>query len=184
MKQIIRLVKKFIYERRLILFYSYDSKQGEGCIDPRIQVYEKYNDVPEYFRKTILPRPWINTMYFRMKRDGAKLLCYSEDGIRLLAYGWIQDWHPFRHRFRAIAKEGVMLGFYWTAPAARGQGLYGRLLSHSLHLCKKEKPIIIATSPKNIPSQKGIEKAGVKFLGKWDFLCCLRLRIRFKKICD
>lgn len=103
-----------------------------------------------------------------MRRGKARLLCFSEDGLQLDAYGWIQDWSLFRRRYGAIATEGVMLGYYWTAPAARGRGLYGRLLSHSLALCRKDRPILIATTPDNTASQRGIVKAGFQSRGEWE----------------
>ena len=61
-----------------------------------------------------------------------------------------------------------MLGPYWTHERLRGRGLYGRLLQQSLHLCDKEHPIVIFTTPDNIPSQKGIEKAGFTLKGDWE----------------
>ena len=64
-----------------------------------------------------------------MKIGNAKLLCYSEYNQRLQAFGWIQTWKPFRHKFGRLAKDGVMLGPYWTEPHNRGRGLYGKLLS-------------------------------------------------------
>jgi GNAT superfamily N-acetyltransferase len=114
-------------------------------------------------------------MRYRLRREEARLLCLSEDGLHLDAYGWIQDWRPFRRRFGALAQTGTMLGPYWTAPEARGRGLYGRLLAHSLSLCDRDRPILIGTSPENKPSQRGIEKAGFKPRGEW----VLRLYLRF-----
>jgi len=60
-----------------------------------------------------------------------------------------------------------MLGFYWTSPESHGQGLYGRLLAHSIAVCEQRNriPLIIMASLKNNASQRGIEKAGFAKLG-------------------
>ena len=161
-------LRRFLHEHRRYLFYSYDPAQGPGLPDPRIRVFVNWADIPAQFRRVAVPSPWMNVMYYRLRRGKARLLCLSEDGRQLDAYGWIQDWSVFRRRFGAVADRGTMLGFYWTAPARRGQGLYGRLLAHSLALCDKTRPVLIATSPDNVPSQRGIEKAGFRRRGEWE----------------
>ncbi len=181
MRRIAQLLRRFIYERRRYLFYTYDKKQGEGRADPYIFVYSNWGSIPVHYRKIAVASPWTNAMYYRMKQGQARLLCYSKDGQKLDAYGWIQDWRPFRRRFGAIASQGTMLGFYWTAPEARGQGLYGRLLSHSISLCSKEQPIVICASPDNKASQRGIEKAGFKPLGEWEMRLYFRWFLRMNQ---
>lgn len=182
MKHFFHLLKKLIYERQQYVFYSYDPRQGAGLVDPRVKVYDSWSEIPVHFQKIAAPSPLMNAMYYRLKRGEARLLCYSKDGQELDAYGWIQAWTPFRRKFYAIAQNGTMLGPYWTAPTARGQGIYGRLLAHSLSLCAKEKPILIYTSPENKASQRGIEKAGFSPLGEWDCQILLRTWSRMRKI--
>ena len=182
MKRVVGLMGRLIYEKRRYLFYGYAPEQDGGCEDPHVKVYAAWDEIPLHFRKWAAGSPWLNAMYYRMKRGEARLLCYSEDGVRLDAYGWIQDWRPFRRRFGAIAHQGTMLGFYWTAPAARGRGLYGRLLAHSIYLCRKDRPILIATSPENKASQRGIEKAGFKPLGEWEGRVFFRWFSRMKMV--
>jgi RimJ/RimL family protein N-acetyltransferase len=182
MKRLLQLLFRFIYERRNIVFYRYDTRQGEGQVDPRVQVYASWRALPIPFRTTVAPVPWWNAMVHRMWRGQARLLCYVRDETHLDAYGWIQDWEPFRKRFGAIAEHGTMLGFYWTAPSARGQGLYGKLLAHSLVLCPKDQPIVIATSPDNRASQHGIEKAGFQSLGEWELRLWFRRFSRMRRI--
>ena len=169
-----------VCDTRRYRFYGYDPAQGPGRRDPDVQVYDTWRAVPRPFRSTVAPHPAVNVMYHRLRRGKARLLCLSGDGKRLDAYGWIQDWSVFRRRYGAIARDGVMLGFYWTAPARRGRGLYGRLLAHSLALCAKDRPIRIGTSPDNRASQRGIEKAGFRWLGDWKgrvyFRCWSTLR--------
>ena len=107
-------------------------------------------------------------MAHRMKRDGARLVVLREEN-RLRAYGWIQGWRSFR-RLRWLAPDARCLGFYWTASADRGRGLYGRLLKHSIAVCEERDrlPLVIFTSPDNPMSQRGIEKAGFLRLGEYE----------------
>lgn len=162
------MLKRLIHQRRQCLFYAYDANQGAGTPDEHVEVYESWAAIPVDWRKTIVPSRWLDPMYFRLCRGAAKLLCYSGDGRALDAYGWVQDWKPFRRMFHELASEGTMLGPFRTSPPARGRGIYGRLLGHSLSLCPTERPILIYTAPENIASQRGIEKAGFRPLGAWE----------------
>ena len=179
-----QLLVRWVYERRRYLFYGYHPRQGPGQADPQVTVYSRWRDIPRAFRRIAAAAPWRNAMYYRMWCGGVRLLCYSRDGRRLDAYGWVQDWRFFRHRFGAIAREGKMLGFYWTAQELRGQGLYGRLLAHSLLLCSKDHPIIICVSPDNLASRRGVEKAGFAPLGEWEARVFLRRFSRMRRIFD
>lgn len=168
MKSLFLRLRRLVYDRRQYLFYAYAPEQGPGRLDPHVREYSSPDEIPEPFRATVLPHPWMNVMYHRMRQGRARLLCHSEDGQRLDAYGWLQDWSIFRQRYGAVADHGTMLGYYWTAPESRGRGLYGRLLAHSIALCAKDRPILIATSPDNLASQRGIAKAGFRPLGEWE----------------
>ena len=179
---VVSLVRRCIYENRKFLFYCHDPKNGDGCIDPYITAYTVWNDIPPSFRRVLAPNPRFYIMIIRMKRKQARVLCCSDDKQNLIAYGWIQNWKPFRRRFGKITKEGSMLGPYWTAPGSRRQGLYSRLLSHSIALCSKEWPIMIYTSPENIASQKGIQKAGFETMGKWEKKRWFGIISRFRRI--
>lgn len=178
----IALVRRFVYESRRCLFYCYDPKQGSGCIDPNIAVYTEWADVPDAYQSVIAPRAHFNIMIIRMKRKQARLLCCSNDKQQLNAYGWVQDWKPFRRRFGKIAEQGSMLGPYWTAPKYRRQGLYSRLLTHSIALCANDYPAIIYTSPENIASQQGIRKAGFQLMGEWEAKRWLGVISRLRRI--
>ena len=184
MNSLIRLLLRFVFEKRRYLFYGYDPRQGGGQADAQITVYNRWEEIPRAYRRIAAAAPWRNAMFYRIRRGGARLLCCSPDGTRLEAYGWVQDWRPFRRRFGAVAVEGTMLGFYWTAPEARGRGLYGRLLAHSLAVCDRTRPVLIVTSPENKASQRGIEKAGFQPLGEWEARIWLRCFSRMRRISD
>lgn len=175
-----KVFKRLVYEKRRLVFYGYDPKQGDGRADPQIQVYDSWEAIPPHFRKIAAPAPWRNTVYYRMKRGQARLLAYSEDGMRLGAYVWLQDWKPFLRKFGAIADRGIMMGYGWTAPAMRRRGLFGRMLAHSLFVCPKDRPIIGHTTPDNMAIRHALQKVGFYSLGEWDlrqwFGMCVRLR--------
>jgi GNAT superfamily N-acetyltransferase len=175
-------LKRLLFERRRCRFFRYDVQQGQGGEDPDVRVYGSWRDVPEDIRRIVSPHPWRDTVVHRMHRGEARLLCLSFPDRPVVAYGWIQDWRPFRRWFREIASEGTMLGPYWTAPEARGQGLYGRLLAHSLAICNRSRPVLVYTSPENLASQRGLEKAGFHRLGDWELTLLLRQRIRLRRV--
>jgi len=166
---------KLVYEKKRCLFYRYVDGQGEGESHRSATVYSSWTDIPVRFRNAVIPFRFTNIMYFRLRRGRAKLLILAENESSVQAYGWIQSWTHFRRDFEMLALDGIMLGPYWTAPRERGKGLYGRLLSHSLHLCPKNKPILIYTSPENTASQNGILKAGFAPLGQWDIIIWFRV---------
>lgn len=170
----IRPIRQFICGRReTYVVHAYDSRrQGPGRRDPAVVEYAAGHDLPrERVRQmvAIVGRLAFWPMHRRMRRFGGKLLCLLE-GDRIVAYGWVQGWEPFRRRFGWLAKDAVMLGFYWTAPEFRGRGLYGRLLAHSIAACERrdQVPLLIMTSLANAASQRGIAKAGFQRLGVFE----------------
>jgi hypothetical protein len=176
------LLKKLVYQRRTLIFYTYDPKQGLGQTNPHVNVYASWSEIPVYFRRTAVPTPWRNPMYYRLKRGQAKLLCYSEGEQRLASYLWIQDWRLFRRKYGRFAQTGVMLGYGWTDPEMRGRGLLGRLLLHSLSLCSKDSPILCCIAIENKASQRAVGKAGFRPVGAWDFQMWFGLWARLRPI--
>ena len=167
-----RILRRAVYRRERLLLYVYcPATQGEGKRDPAIECFDAAHRPPATVQEQIRRAGgrlgyWL--MAHRMKRDGARLLVLREEN-RLRAYGWIQGWRSFR-RLLWLAPGARCLGFYWTAPADRGRGLYGRLLKHSIAVCEERNrlPLIIFTSPNNMRSQRGIEKAGFLRLGEYE----------------
>lgn len=105
-------------------------------------------------------------MFRRMRRGQAVLLVLQKNDL-LAGIGWIQHWRPLRHEFWWLEDNGVALGPFWTSPALRGQGIYGRLLARAADEARRRgwKPLSIWAESSNTPSIRGIEKAGFESLG-------------------
>jgi RimJ/RimL family protein N-acetyltransferase len=90
----------------------------------------------------------------------------------------------FRTRQTKILGEGdnpPLIANCQTAPAARGRGLYRKALNAELCYLKElgYRRAVIETGPENIPSRKGIEAAGFRFLREvtaYILLNCLLLQ--------
>lgn len=119
-------------------------------------------------------------MFRRMKRDGAVCLVLFDTHGEVRAYGWLQRWKSQRFEFGWLADDAICLGPFWTRPDQRGQGLYGRLLSHGVYECRRrfDLPVFIWAEPSNAPSRRGIEKAGFAFVGEFSVFAALGHTIR------
>jgi GNAT superfamily N-acetyltransferase len=168
---LIRLWQLVVVWRESVVVYTYNPRQGHGMRDERIQIVDRGVAVPRSvkteFRRARGARLWW-VMRYRMIVRGAKLLYLSEEG-ELWAYGWVQRCDPFLRRYRWLTPRGTLLGYFWTAPARRGLGLYGRLLDHCIAICedREEVPLIVYADVTNHSSRRGLEKAGFTRLGEY-----------------
>jgi len=168
-----KLVRVVVGSRETSCIYTYcRQKQQAGAKDPSVEVFDARTPPPPRVKELVSAKVgWIGYwfMHRRMVRYGGKLLCLRIDG-ELAAYGWIQGWRPFRHRYRWLLDDAIMLGFFWTAPRFRGRGLYGRLLAHSIAVCDEREriPLIVAVGVSNTSSQRGVDKAGFTRIGVYE----------------
>jgi GNAT superfamily N-acetyltransferase len=156
---------KLIYENEAYVFYTFSREKNSisAAFEPELRIYQNWETGGKAFH-SILPRWWMQPLYYRFRKGQAQLITWEENG-QILAYGWIQTWSPFRKKFGSIFKNALMLGPYFTEPKSRGKGLYKKLLAYSLAQCEPEMPIAIYTSPSNISSQRGIEGSGFEKIG-------------------
>lgn len=106
-------------------------------------------------------------MMARLKRQQASLLVLDEESAPI-AYGWIQLGSALQFEFSWINLPWLGLGPYWTDERFRGKGAYGRLLTHSLQVCRDRFPdhtAYIWAQADNVASIRGIEKAGFQDFG-------------------
>lgn len=179
---ILKLLLKVLYEYSE---YSIYTKTNNLIKNPtfhyEIVEYNTYSEIPKYLRKKIFLYPIVSTLYYRLNSKKARLLSI-DNGRDLIAYGWIQNWEPFKRKFGWIFNNAIMLGPYWTNEKYRGKGIYGDLLQYSLTYIPKDIPVLIYTSINNISSQKGIEKNGFKKIGNFRISLFFRIFSYHKKI--
>ncbi len=175
------IIKKLFWVYEYCVIYNLGNKIDIKTINDNIIVYSEYKNIPNFIIQKLNIRFFLNPLFHRIKSKNAKLLCIY-DQKDLIAYGWIQNWKPFKRKYGWLYKNATMLGPYWTNPDYRGKGIYGRLISHSIAISDKNLPLIIYTSPQNVSSQKGIEKAGFTKIGTFRILLVLRLFQWHKKI--
>ncbi|HPG42142.1 MAG TPA: GNAT family N-acetyltransferase [bacterium] len=178
-----KILKRTVFETKEILVFEYDrDKQGDGKIDPEVREYNEYCEMDSPLRKRLLPFPLINPLYYRFKHPDSKLMCLFKEGD-IIAWGWIQSCESLHKKNSSyFDKNGLLLGPYWTNPAYRGQGLYGRLLQHSIAVIDKNRPIVICTRTENTASITGMKKAGFRFAGSYSVLTILFFFVKFSPV--
>lgn len=186
---IVRMVaERLCYRARTYAIFRDDPNGQRGALDAAIQSYDAARPPPA---DVVLPfrrhagRWGALVMLGRLRRAGAILLVQT-DGAELVAYGWLQPWQCVRREFGFLSHEGVCLGPYWTNPAWRGRGVYGRMLAHSLAMCRErfgETPLYIWARSENVASVRGIERAGFAPVGTFRVVTALAGLVRYHVRC-
>lgn len=165
-----RAWRRLVAARREYCVFTADAGLSIAGDTSAIQVYDRQNAPPRElvrrYREQIGARgTW--WMFRRLRRDQAVFLALVDAG-EMVGTGWVQRWAPMRREFWWLAEDAVALGPYWTHPAHRGRGIYGRLLARSLAECRRRgwDDIYIWADKENASSIRGIEKAGFRALGK------------------
>jgi RimJ/RimL family protein N-acetyltransferase len=176
-RRLVSLLLKLVYDKADFVFYTTSHPDPSGQeFASQLHSYPDFNTGRAKFHE-ILKNWWMQPLYYRFKSRKATLVTWEEND-KILAYGWVQNWDPFRRKFGKIFPEAIMLGPYYTNPDQRGKGIYKKLLAYSLSCYPKDKAIAIYTSPTNISSQKGIEGSGFTKLGTF------RVRLFFRWFAD
>jgi len=180
--RIILNFKKLIYDSEEYVMFKLDTVQSKNYqLDPEVKKFESIEGIPSSIRRLLNLFPLVNPLYYRIKLKQAYLLCLIINS-KIVSYGFIQSWKPFKRKFGWLYNDGTMLGPYWTDENMRGQGYYGRLLKHSIGLSANKLPLIIYTNPKNLSSKRGIEKAGFDFCGVYRISLLFRIFQSHKQI--
>jgi len=178
----IKLFFKLFYESGKYSIYTSNNNLLKSQISPyKIVEYNQYSQIPKYVIKKIIVYPFFSSLYYRLNSKNARLICI-DNGIELIAYGWIQSWKPFRRKFGWIFKNAIMLGPYWTNEKYRGKGIYGSLLQYSITHISNDIPVLIYTSLDNVSSQKGIEKIGFDKIGDFRIFLFFRSFSIYRKL--
>ena len=177
------LLKYIFDERKPTAFYCWNvSTQGKAShspdiieldhdckIDPLInQQLRKNASFLGYWRIRIL---WT--------REKIRFFCLMKNGYPA-CIGMTQKWNLHSKKLTWLDQPGEVMGFYWTDPKYRGQGLYGKMLAHTVKSVadKGINRMYVWASTSNIPSRKGIERAGFLPMG-----CRMVYRQFFRLFC-
>lgn len=118
----------------------------------------------EVASKTLMPLPW----EFRCHEfDGVKDFFIAKDHVGVQHISWVYL-HEHRNRLLALGEKEAEIKFCLTMPAFRGRGIYphiiGLILDH-LHSTGIER-VFMCVHSENVPSIRGIEKAGFTRAGE------------------
>jgi len=104
----------------------------------------------------------------RLHYEGDSGFALITTDLRPVHYCWVSDFEGFymdelKIRLTAPGKNAVMIFDCWTPRSARGHGYYGLAVSQAAeHLYSAGKAPWIFSAAQNIPSLRGIEKAGFR----------------------
>ncbi len=182
------VAERLCYRARTYVIFRDDPEAQGGALDSAIRCFDAAcppsADVAALFRRSA-GRWGALVMLGRLRRAGAVLLVLT-DGAQLVSYGWLQPWRCVRREFGFLSNEGICLGPYWTNPAWRGCGVYGRMLRHSLAICRErfgKTPLYIWARSENVASVRGIERAGFAPVGTFRVVTALAGLIRYHVRC-
>lgn len=106
-------------------------------------------------------------------KGGELFLVFSEGKLvhiaHLCYYPGIRETHPLEiHPISELKEDEVFIGFCQTHPEFRGKGIYPATLQHIVRyaVAQNKKRCFISSSPANLASIRGIERAGFSFLEK------------------
>jgi CelD/BcsL family acetyltransferase involved in cellulose biosynthesis len=105
----------------------------------------------------------------RLRREDGSGFALIAPDLRPVHYCWARDFEGFymdelRVRLTAPSKNAVMIFDCWTPHSARGHGYYGLAVSQvAEHLRRAGKAPWIFSASRNIPSVRGIAKAGFQW---------------------
>ena len=167
-------LSRLVYERliarnREYRVYEADSGQWRVSSPSPIQMFDADNPPPGVILdlyKSHFGRFRSLPMLNRLYRHGAVLLALVEFG-ELHGVGWLQRGRQLNREFWWLDSGAVCLGPFWTHPDHRGKGVYGRLIDAAMTECARrgwERTYIFAQAS-NVPSIRGIEKAGFSSMG-------------------
>ncbi|OCA88919.1 N-acetyltransferase [Pseudobacillus wudalianchiensis] len=180
------LIKKFVrfFARRLfvldkvILFKMDQANEVNSPVILKKADINNINDILNFQNKKYL-------ILFKkfLKEGGVGYLGYLDD--RCIHRSWVVveegsliNLHPLVKR--KLDRNAVYIHYCETAPAARGKGVYPYVIS-TIAKDFQNKTVLICVNNKNIPSIKGVKKAGFKPVESVTVIALLGIVIRMQK---
>ena len=153
------------------VLYRASSLQAPDLSDLRVEIVgpgQSLNREQKSFLRQDIPtlRLW---HFLRFHRRGEGWIFFASSGERLCHYTFVTPGQAYRRMFSIIEPDAQMIGPCFTEAAFRGRAIYPRLLCHVVSALGKSGrgPFYIYTHPGNLPSIRGMEKAGFVRCGVW-----------------
>ena len=159
-----RLNERFGVGLQRVRLYRINGEARDGCVPTQgVEIFLLTQD-------RIPPLQQVNPSLDLRKwgeRLGKNNLCYCVVRSGILAhYTWVQT--SGRHRilragrYKEISPGEFWIYECWTSDSERGRGIYPSVLSRVVrdHFERGLQEGVIYTTPQNVPSQRGILKAG------------------------
>ena len=166
----LRILTRIFGRTRTYEIFTSTDRQTGACING-VAVFDRAAPLTGAVRDAFIRHSGrlISRMLLRRVARGEAVLLTMTEETELAAFGLLQTWPTQRREFWWLDRHGICLGPYWTNPAFRGRGLYGRLLEHSLFECGRrwpDLPLYIWADYRNESSIRGIVKAGFEPCGR------------------
>jgi len=163
-------MRKFYFKYIGEVFVLYRGQQLDDIV-PQIEVKTEilplYSLDKQVVEKIIDLQGYLSFVYLRFVFGSAETyLALAWMGEQLVHIGWITPSKRCR-RFPFIPEKAYMIGPCQTAPSFRGNRIFPFVLqqiSRSLPGCDE---YWIFVHEKNLPSIRGIQKAGAKYVGRF-----------------
>jgi len=159
-------LKQTLFFDELILVYKLDTIKIQAQPEEVEGVIIKKGDLEDLkqARQTLKPLPWEFQCY---EFDGVNDFFVAKDDGGIQHISWIY-FHDHRNRLLSLGKREAEIKFCLTLPAARGRGIYPKILLSALsylNSCGIQR-VYICVHKDNNSSIRGIEKAGFTRVGE------------------
>ncbi|KJS03128.1 MAG: hypothetical protein VR65_02485 [Desulfobulbaceae bacterium BRH_c16a] len=166
LKEFFSLLKQTLFFDELILVYKLDTIKIQAQPEEVEGVIIKKGDLEDLkqARQTLKPLPWEFQCY---EFDGVNDFFVAKDDGGIQHISWIY-FHDHRNRLLSLGKREAEIKFCLTLPAARGRGIYPKILLSALsylNSCGIQR-VYICVHKDNNSSIRGIEKAGFTRVGE------------------
>lgn len=167
LRQFATLIKRALFFSAPILVYEKDLSRQNSLIFKVLEGVTinkgTLNDL-EYAKQALKPLPWEFQCH---EFDGVKDFFVAKDAGGIQHISWIY-YREHHNRLLSLGAREAEIKFCLTLPARRGQGVYPRVLCSVLAYLESTgmQRAFICAHRENIPSIRGIEKAGFVRLGE------------------
>jgi RimJ/RimL family protein N-acetyltransferase len=147
-----------------LLFYRFDSSDRIPTVAPSVPL-SIMEFKPTLFRLKKHEGSNLIFLFWYLFTGGRYRIFYGLDRAHLPVHYSVVL--PKFFKFPFLRSDDFEIGPCWTDSAYRGKNIYPAVITHIVKRLKKEgRLFFMLTHVENIPSQKGIEKAGFHICGR------------------